>query len=360
MEWLKREKHNLSKDNRNGGFDLQKIKVAVIYGGKSSEHEVSLKSAFGVIKAMSSDKYDILPIGITKEGRWVTGELGELMADGQSMRLGEEEFLLYPDGQNNKGLKIDVVFPVMHGTYAEDGAIQGLLELTGIPYVGCGIAASAIAFDKDLTKRMVSLLNLSQADYVAVEKYNYQAKLKEAAERIGFPCFVKPARQGSSVGIFKVNSEAELRSAVEQSFAYDSKVMIEEFISGREIEISVLGNEYPEVSLPGEIISAAEFYDYEAKYSSNSTRLNIPADVSGEQIADMQQRAKLIYQTLGCRGLARVDFFLTHKDNTFCFNEINTMPGFTPMSMYAKMWEAAGLKYADLLDKLIELALKKD
>lgn len=360
MECLKREKHNLSKDNRNGGFDLQKIKVAVIYGGKSSEHEVSLKSAFGVIKAMSSDKYDILPIGITKEGSWVTGELEDLMADGQSMKLGRDKFLLYPDGQNNKDIKLDVVFPVMHGTYAEDGAIQGLLELSGIPYVGCGIASSAVAFDKDLTKRMVSLLKLPQAAYVAVEKYNYQAKLEEAAERIGFPCFVKPARQGSSVGIFKVGSEEELRSGVEQSFAYDNKVMIEEFISGREVEISVLGNEYPEVSLPGEIISAAEFYNYEAKYSDHSTRLNIPADLSQEQIADMQNKAKLIYQALGCRGLARVDFFLTHKDSTFYFNEINTMPGFTPMSMYAKMWEASGLKYTDLLDRLIEFALKKD
>jgi len=344
---------------RNGGFFLKRLRVAVLYGGRSSEHEVSLRSAYSVIKAMDQNKYEIIPIGITKDGKWITGELAALLGTNEAMTLGNKPILISPDPQSNADLNIDVIFPVMHGTNAEDGIIQGLFELAQIPYVGCDVASSVLAFDKALTKTVISLIGLEQAKYVVLEKNNYQAGIKEIEEKIGYPCFVKPARQGSSVGISKVLSSGDLEKALKMALNYDTKVVVEEFVQGRELEISVLGNKDPEVSLPGEIVPGADFYDYEAKYITNNCRLDIPAKLSQEQIQAMQQSAISLYRALGCKGLARVDFFLTQNTGKFYINEINTMPGFTSISMYPKLWEVSGLPYSQLIDKLITLALER-
>jgi len=343
---------------RNGGFQLKKLRVAVLYGGSCSEHEVSLWSAYSVIKAMDQEKYEIIPIGITKEGKWVTGDLGDLLGEGKTMELGEKPFYLSPDSSCNQELNIDVIFPVMHGTTAEDGSIQGLFELAGIPYVGCGVDSSVLAFDKALTKSIISTVGLEQAKFLIMEKDNYKDNLGLVEEKIGYPCFVKPARQGSSVGISKVSSPENLEEALLKAFKYDSKLLVEEFIQGREIEISVLGNRNPEASLPGEIIPGAEFYDYEAKYINNNSILKVPAEMSASQIREIKSLAIKIYQVLGCRGLARVDFFLTKDTEKFYFNEINTMPGFTSISMYPKLWEASGLPYGELINRIINLALE--
>lgn len=341
------------------GFFLKKLKVAVLYGGCSSEHEVSLRSAYSVIKAMDKEKYDILPIGISKKGDWLTGKIDELLTDQQILKLGNESIQIVPNPQENRHLKIDVVFPVMHGTTAEDGKIQGLLDLAQIPYVGCDTSASVLSFDKALTKTIASLIGLQQSNYILLEKRAYQDKLLQVEQKLGYPCFVKPARQGSSVGISKVVTFAQLEEAVLKAFQYDEKVVVEEFIEGREIEVSVLGNSNPQASLPGEIMPGADFYDYDSKYINNTSKLEIPAKVTEEQIKEVQKKAVQIYQALGCQGLSRVDFFLTKKTNQFYFNEINTMPGFTSISMYPKLWEASGLPYSQLIDKLLQLALEK-
>lgn len=338
---------------------MGKIRVAVIYGGCSSEHEVSLRSAYSVLKAMDKAKYDIIPIGITKEGKWVTGDLESLWGADQMMLLGDKAIQIQSDPSCNQHLQLDVVFPVMHGTTAEDGKIQGLLELAGLPYVGCDLQSSVLAFDKALTKTIASLVGLKQAKYLVVNGEDYQERKKEVLETLGYPCFVKPARQGSSVGISKVTYPEKLEEAIAKALEYDSKVIIEEFVEGREIEISVLGNKYPKASLPGEIMPGAEFYDYDAKYISNCSKLEIPAKMSPSQIKEIQKCAVELYKALGCSGLSRVDFFLTKKSQEFYLNEINTMPGFTSISMYPKMWEASGLPYSQLIDQLIELALEE-
>lgn len=308
---------------------------------------------------MDRQKYDIIPIGITKEGKWVTGDLDFLLSKGEKMILGEDPFHFSPDATRNNQLDIDVIFPVMHGTMAEDGIIQGLFELANLPYVGCNVSSSVLAFDKALTKIIASSIGLEQADYLIIEKHSYLDRIKEADDRLGYPCFVKPARQGSSVGISKVFNKEQLEEAIIKAFSYDNKVVVEEFIEGREIEISILGNEDPQASLPGEIIPGAEFYDYEAKYASGSSSiLNIPAKLSSLQVEEVRQLAIRLYKALGCRGLARVDFFLTKDKEKFYINEINTIPGFTSISMYPKLWEASGLPFSRLIDKIISLALE--
>lgn len=342
---------------RNGGFQLKKLRVAVIYGGRSSEHQVSLWSAYSVIKAINQEKYEIIPIGITKDGKWVTGELNLLFGN-NAMLMGTEPFQLSVDSSCNKPLEIDVIFPVMHGTTAEDGIIQGLFELAKIPYVGCGVASSVLAFDKALTKSIISTIGLPQAKYIVVHQDNYPDMITKVNREIGYPCFVKPARQGSSVGISKVTSRENLEEAFRIGFQYDSKIIVEEFIQGREIEVSILGNKNPQASLPGEIIPGAEFYDYDAKYIDSSSTLEIPAQLTSDQIAEAQNLALRLYRALDCRGLARVDFFLVKDTGKFYINEINTMPGFTAISMYPKLWEASGLSYPELIEKLISLALE--
>ena len=344
---------------RNGGFQLKKLKIAVIYGGRSSEHQVSLWSAYSVIKAIDQEKYEIVPVGITKEGKWVTGELNLLLGTDNAMLMGNEPFQLSADPSCNEHLQIDVIFPVMHGTTAEDGILQGLFELAKIPYVGCGVDSSVLAFDKALTKSIISTIGLPQAKYIVVRQDNYLDLVEQINQGLGYPCFVKPARQGSSVGISKVTSREKLEEAFRVGFQYDDKLIVEEFIQGREIEVSVLGNKNPQASLPGEIIPGAEFYDYDAKYIDNSSTLEIPAQLSSNQVQEIQSLAIKLYQALDCRGLARIDFFLAEDTGKIYINEINTMPGFTSISMYPKLWEASGLSYPELIEKLINLALEK-
>ncbi len=307
----------------------KKLKIGVLYGGKSAEHEVSINSAKNVIKALDTEKYIVTPIKINKNGKF----------DLDSLK------------------KYDVIFPVLHGPYGEDGSMQGLLKLTEVPYVGAGVLGSAVGMDKDFMKRLLREAGVPIGKFLtfkAGEKVNFNIVKKE----LGLPLFIKPANMGSSVGVSKAKSEAELTRAVKIAFLYDQKVIIEEFIDGREVECAVLGNEIVMVSIPGEIIPSQEFYSYDAKYSDHTSRVEIPAKLSPMGIKHVQELAEKTFHTLGCEGLARVDFFVTKKGKVLV-NEINTMPGFTNISMYPKLWEASGLSQDKLMDRLIDLAIER-
>ncbi|HHY60269.1 MAG TPA: D-alanine--D-alanine ligase [Clostridia bacterium] len=353
-----------------------KLRVVVLFGGRSGEHEVSLQSAASVIKALDKEKYEVLPVGITKEGSWLVGagpeEVREhgfgadllpvtLSCDPQDPRFVP---LRAPGPYAGElGKPIDVVFPVLHGTYGEDGSVQGLLELAGLPYVGGGVASSAAGMDKVLMKKLFAYHGLPQARFVSVLRRDWEQRpqrvLALVEEEIGYPCFVKPANLGSSVGISKAKDREGLVQALQEAAQYDRKLVVEEFIDGREIEVSVLGNDDPQVSVPGEIIPCNEFYDYEAKYLAADSKLIIPADLPEPVVAEIRRLAVEAFQAIDCAGMARVDFFVGRKDQRVFINEINTIPGFTRISMYPKLWEAAGLPYPRLLDRLIELALER-
>lgn len=309
-----------------------KTNVAVIYGGRTGEHEVSHRSAKSVIDAMDPEKYKVLHYVISKEGKWSPRPL-------------------VPEPGGNPG--IDVVFPVLHGTFGEDGTVQGLLELADLPYVGPGVLASSISMDKEMMKRVAKERGLPVVEY-AVIPCNGNWKMA-----FDFPMFVKPANLGSSVGISKARNEEELRAAVELAGSYDRKVIVERGITGRELECAVLGNENPIASVPCEILPSREFYDYEDKYLLNKAETVIPADLSPEQTAEMQRLAVECYQAVECEGMARVDFLLENATGKLYINEINTIPGFTSISMYPKMWEYSGLPMPKLIDRLIELALQR-
>ncbi|MBC8164277.1 MAG: D-alanine--D-alanine ligase [Bryobacteraceae bacterium] len=310
-----------------------KTTVAVIYGGRSGEHDVSLRSAESVIQALDSERYKILHFMISREGRWsprsITPEPGR-----------------HPE--------IDVVFPLVHGTFGEDGTLQGLLELAGLPYVGPGVLASSLAMDKEAAKRMCLQAGVPVVDY-------YLAGTPEDADRnpFGYPVFVKPANLGSSVGISKAKDENSLREAINCARLYDTKVIVERAIIGQELECAVLGNEQPKASTPCEILPSREFYDYDDKYLLGKTEVRLPAAISAEQTALLQARAVAAYRALLCEGMARVDFLLEHSSGNLYVNEVNTIPGFTSISMYPKMWEYSGLPYPRLLDRLIELAMER-
>ncbi|MFA5537061.1 MAG: D-alanine--D-alanine ligase family protein, partial [Bacillota bacterium] len=348
----------------------------VLYGGRSGEHEISLQSAASVIHALDKKKYEVLPIGINKEGRWLAGTApSEVISRGFRDDLipvclpadptykGLIALERERDGKAlNLGKKIDVVFPVLHGPFGEDGTVQGLLELAGIPYIGGGVLGSSLGMDKILMKTVFAQHNFPQADYLGFLKSDWldeQQKISKRVEgQIGYPCFIKPANLGSSVGISKAGSQKEFIQGVNLAFEYDRKVVIEENIVGREIEVSVLGNDQPKASLPGEIIPCNEFYDYEAKYLAQGSQLIIPAVLAEEKILEFQKLAVAVFKAIDCAGMARVDFFL--RDNgQVLVNEINTIPGFTQISMYPKLWEATGLKYQALLDKLIQFAINR-
>jgi D-alanine-D-alanine ligase len=314
-----------------------KLRVAVLYGGRSGEHEISLRSAESIIAAMDPARYQVERIFITKEGHW-------------------EPRAISPDPSANPG--IDVVFPVMHGTFGEDGTIQGLLELAGLPYVGAGVLASAAAMDKEVTKRVLRERGLPIAEFVVVARGNYD--LDDICSRLPFPLFVKPANLGSSVGISKVKTREELAPALELAGSFDRKIIIERGIIGREFECAVLGNSAPVAAIPCEIMPSREFYDYEDKYVLGTSKIVLPADLTPQQTAEIQALAVACYQAIQCEGMARVDFLLETASGKFFINEPNTIPGFTSISMYPKMWEAAGLSYAKLIDRLIELALERD
>ena len=350
--------------------------VVVLFGGVSSEHDVSEVSAFGVIENIPKDKYCVLPIGITKDGRW-------LKYDGDISRLPEGKWLedeekcvsamISPDRKDHgiivfekdgvKKIHVDIVFPVLHGANGEDGTIQGYLQLSGIPYVGCDCVTSGICMDKALTNIMTDAAGVEQAKWCQVLKHSFEddpeKDIKNASEKLGFPIFVKPANAGSSVGISKAYNEDELKAGIEKAFIYDRKVVLEEAVDGQEVECAVLGNEDVFVATPGEIVPCNDFYDYEAKYISAGSVLKIPANISPEKIEQVKKQALEVYKFLGCTGFARIDFFVRRSDGHILLNEPNTIPGFTSISMYPKMMENAGIGYSELLDRLLCLAEEK-
>jgi D-alanine-D-alanine ligase len=347
----------------------KKLRIAILFGGRSGEHEVSLNSAASVIAALDPARYDVVPIGITKNGRWLAGSsaqklLPDVLRDGQRVMLGADPNVgaLVPlDNNQGAALHVDVVFPVLHGTYGEDGTVQGLLELADLPYVGSGVIGSAVGMDKDMQKRLFLQAKLPVADFLAVQRARWEREpekvRREIEKKFRYPVFVKPATLGSSVGMTKAHNRAELEKALNFAAGFAQKLVIEKTIRGREIELSVLGNEQARASIPGEIVPHREFYDYEAKYLEEGTRLIIPAKLSKPQIKRFQQLAVRAFHAVEALGLARVDFFLENRTGRIFLNEINTIPGFTSISMYPKLWEASGLSYRALLDELIELAL---
>ncbi len=313
---------------------MSKLRVAVLYGGRTGEHEVSLNSAESVIRRIDPAKYEVQRILISNDGRW-------------------HPRAITPEPGGNPD--IDVVFPVLHGTFGEDGTVQGLLELADLPYVGAGVLASAVSMDKEVQKRLCAASGLPVVDYLVVAPNSQM----ECPLPFAFPAFVKPANLGSSVGISKVKSCPELEQAIQFASEFDSKVIVERGIAGREFECSVLGNDDPQASVPCEILPSRDFYDYEDKYLLNKAQTVVPADLTPQQTSEVQRLAIACYKAVECAGMARVDFLLETATGKFFINEINTIPGFTSISMYPKMWEASGLAYSDLIDRLIELAIER-
>jgi D-alanine-D-alanine ligase len=355
-------------------FSLKKINVGVLFGGKSTEHEVSLQSAKNVIDAIDRDKYDITLIGIDKTGRWHINNNSQFLLNSNDPRLialnnSEKEVVLVPGGTGRQLLcisdgctsdSIDIVFPVLHGPFGEDGTVQGLLKLADIPFVGAGVLGSAVGMDKDVTKRLLRDAGIPTARFLAVRaREREKLAFRDIVQQLGLPLFVKPANAGSSVGVSKVYNETQFSEAHAKAFEFDNKILIEEFVAGREVECAVLGNEDPIASDIGEIIVQRDFYSYEAKYiDENGAILQIPAKIPPAMAKMIQGLAIKTFQVLCCEGMARVDFFLT-EDNRAVVNEINTIPGFTKISMYPKLWEISGITYRELIDELIQLALER-
>jgi D-alanine-D-alanine ligase len=355
----------------------RRLRVALVFGGSSVEHEVSLTSARSVLAAIDRSRYEVLPIAVTLEGRWLGGPraLKALESAGGAPLEGEPCTLMADPGAGGivalgagaargpAAQPVDVVFPLIHGRHGEDGCLQGLLEMSGLPYVGCGVLASAAGMDKEICKRLLAHAGLPVVEYLCLRAgewgKDWPAAERDVAQGPGFPCFVKPANGGSSVGIVKVAAASALRAAVEEAARYDRKVLVERAVQAREIEVSVLGNEDPQVSVAGEIEPSNEFYDYDAKYVDNRSRLHVPAALTPRQADEVRRLALAAFRAIEGEGMARVDFLLDRRDGRLYLNEINTVPGFTPISMYPKLWEASGLPYAGLIDRLIELALER-
>jgi D-alanine-D-alanine ligase len=349
----------------------KKLRVAILFGGKSAEHEISVISARNIVEAMDKTKYEIVSIGIDKQGRWLFDEGARLLHNSHQAQVQlqhrRNSTAVLPGATQTPILTprralgvVDVVFPVLHGPFGEDGTIQGLLKLANVPFVGAGVLGSAVGMDKDVMKRLLRDAKIPIAKFLVFERSRRSKIMFADVKRsLGLPFFVKPANLGSSVGISKVSTNKQFGGAVTEAFRYDNKILFEENIHGREIECSVLGNENPIVSLPGEIITRHDFYSYDAKYlDEKGAQLVIPAALSRSIIGEIQQLALETFKTLACEGMARVDFFL--RDNREIFvNEINTIPGFTKISMYPKLWEASGIPYSKLIDRLIQLALEK-
>lgn len=354
---------------------MAKIRVGLIYGGRSGEHEVSILSANSVMSAIDRQKYEVLPIGITKEGKWLPGQSPTPLVDSKELQvrlLGagnkNEQITLISNNKQGEILsgindKVDIIFPVMHGPFGEDGTIQGLLELAGIPYVGGGVLASAVGMDKALMKAVFKQNGLPVGDYLVYLRKEWHGNpnrvLREVEQQLGFPCFIKPANLGSSVGISKAHNRDELKRALDSAGEYDRKIVVEKLLTGKEIECGVLGNDEPLASVPGEIIPCTEFYDYEAKYILNTSKLIIPAELEPDLAQKVQDLAIRSFKAIDCAGLARVDFFVDTAKNEIYVNEINTIPGFTKISMYPKMWEATGIEYSELIDRLLQLAMER-
>ena len=353
---------------------MKKLSVCVLFGGISPEHEVSLRSAESVLNNMDPEKYNIFPVGITKEGDWVLfGCTDYSMLSAGTWRDCPKNRRATISPVRGQGLlsfegdcvvreHIDVVFPVLHGENGEDGAMQGLLQLAGIPYVGPHISASAVSMDKTLTKLVVDNAQITQAAWQLVRnselERNMASVLDHLEQRFRYPMFVKPAGTGSSVGVSKASDREELRTALLAAGAFDEKILVEEFIHGREIEVAVMGNASPVASICGEIDSGADFYDYDAKYVTDTSTAYIPARIPEDLQEQVREAAVKVYSVIGCQGLSRVDFFVTYEDNRVVFNEINTLPGFTSISMYPKLFAASGIPYGQLIDELLKLALE--
>jgi D-alanine-D-alanine ligase len=386
---------------------MKKIRVGILFGGRSGEHEISLLSAASVFNAIDKDKYEVVPIGITKEGRWVTAGQAERLLQGKfedhkHLRAGDPEatpgaavlakgeaVVVPPEPQRHgvmtpfetdasshaltrraadRAINVDVIFPVLHGTFGEDGTIQGLLELADMPYVGAGVLGSAAGMDKDIMKALFRAAGLPIVKHVTFLRRDWEAnpnKIQKLVEsKLKYPVFVKPANLGSSVGISKARDSKELGPAIEEAAKFDRKIVIEQGVGGRkqkarEIECSVLGNDKPEASLPGEIVPSTEFYDYKAKYLDEGSQLIIPAKLSKAETKEVQRLAIGAFKAVDCSGLARVDFLIEPKSGKLYLNEINTMPGFTAISMYPKLWAASGVSYSDLIGRLIHLGLER-
>ena len=362
-------------------MEKKKIRIGLIFGGRSGEHEVSLASAESVMANLDPDKYEIVPIGITREGSWLLG------TEPRTLRAAE------PDATHDTGLEtaravtltgdprlrrlipiengedlgnkgaIDVIFPVLHGTYGEDGALQGLLEMANVPYVGCGVLGSALGMDKEKMKLVFQAVGLPVAEYLVYRRNQWERSpefiLDAVEQQLGFPCFVKPVNLGSSVGINKAHDRIELEHAINVAAEYDRRIIIERGLNCREVECAVLGNDEPIASVVGEVISSNEFYDYRAKYIDGKSEVVIPADIARATAEEVRRQAVQAFLALDLSGLSRVDFFIEKETEQVYINEVNTLPGFTTISMYPKLWEASGLSYAQLMDRLIELAIER-
>lgn len=349
----------------------KKIKIAILFGGKSAEHEVSLQSAKNAYEAINKDKYEVVLLGIDKTGRWQINEASEYLLNAEDPKLiklnkSNNPVALVPSSQGQLSSlssdslrnKIDVVFPILHGTYGEDGTVQGLLKLAGVPFVGAGVLGSAVGMDKDVMKRLWRDADIPIGRFLTYKDVNEIDFIKVNSE-LGLPVFVKPANMGSSVGINKAKNKKEFDQAVKDAFKYDNKIIIEENIEGREIEVAVLGNQEPKASVPGEIIPSHEFYSYEAKYiDEQGAKTEVPAKISEKEKKLIQDLAVKAFKVLECEGMARMDFFLKPNGGVIV-NEINTIPGFTSISMYPVLWQASGIGYSDLIDRLIQLALER-
>ncbi|MCZ7530634.1 MAG: D-alanine--D-alanine ligase [Acidimicrobiia bacterium] len=359
----------------------RRLRIVVLFGGRSAEHDVSRVTAASVAGALDPDRYEVIPVGITREGRWLlAGDAAKALERGDlpaAFDVGGDPVAQLADPGTPHlvpvdttldaaaGLRADVVFPVLHGPYGEDGTVQGLLELAGIPYVGSGVLGSAVAMDKIMAKRAFSAVGLTTAASVDHRVGGDRDALRtRVSNELGYPCFVKPANMGSSIGVAKVGAEPELDAAVDAALAFDEWVLVEEMVAGREIEVAVLGDALPEASVPGEIAPGAEFYTYADKYEDGA-ELYVPARLDGDRTEEVRSLALRAFDACRCEAMARVDFFFEERrfdgsaGRGFLVNEVNTIPGFTPISMYPKLWEASGLSYSALLDRLVDLALDR-
>lgn len=353
---------------------MERKRVGIIFGGKSAEHEVSLQSAKNIVDAIDRDKYEIILLGVDKKGRWQINQEGSFLLNENDpkqikLRQTDEEIIVLPgkdqaqimNRSTQKPLpQIDVIFPVIHGTLGEDGSLQGLLRALNLPFVGVDLLGSAVSMDKDFAKRILRDAGIPVAKGLVYKAHQKsEIDFKEVADKLGLPIFIKPVNQGSSVGVNKARTEIEFNQAIEEAFLYDDKVLIEEAIVGREIECAVLGNDHPVASLPGEILPQTDFYSYESKYINESGAiLSAPADLTEQQTQSIRDEALRVFKALDCEGMARVDFFMK-ADGTLIVNEVNTIPGFTKISMYPRLWSISGLSYSELIDRLIELAFER-
>lgn len=353
-------------------MNKKKINIGILFGGKSAEHEVSLQSAKNVFDAIDKEKYNPILIGIDKSGKWLLNNESKFLLNADDPKLiklnqSSDSVALVPQSageisnfsNTSQNLKIDVVFPILHGPFGEDGTVQGLLKLANLPFVGASVLGSAVGMDKDVMKRLLRDAGIPIGKFIVLKSCEVIPDFQKIKNELGLPFFVKPANMGSSVGVNKVHDESEYKNRLFKAFDFDIKIILEEFVKGREIECSVLGNENPIASTPGEVISKHEFYSYDAKYiDEHGAVLDIPAKISIQTAKRIQELAIKTFQALSCEGLGRVDFFLK-DDGQVIVNEINTIPGFTKISMYPKLWEASGISYTELIDKLIQLAIER-